>query len=100
MKYKVGDKVRVRNDLVDQKFYGEINYVSDMDEWKGKVVTISFVDDDYYEIEEDKQIWYWSAEMFEDVSENNVGEIKTRTVDVGYCLKPYGHRMIGNVSRC
>jgi hypothetical protein len=50
-----------------------------------------------YEIEEDKQIWYWSAEMFEDVSENNVGEIKARTVDVGYCLKPYGHRMIGNV---
>jgi hypothetical protein len=99
MKYKIGDKVRVREDLVDQKFYGEINYVSDMDEWKGKVVTISFVGSDYYEIAEEKNSdkWAWSAEMFEDVPDNNVGETKARTVDVGYCLKPYGHRMIGNV---
>ena len=78
MKYKVGDKVRVRSDLVDGKAYDRVNYFNDMDKWKGKVVTISFVDNDYhyYEIAEEKDSdkWMWSAEMFEDVSDNNVGE--------------------------
>jgi hypothetical protein len=99
MKYKVGDKVRVREDLIDGEEYGAIRYFDDMDEWKGKIVTISSVGHDYYKIAEDEESdkWYWSDEMFEDVPENNVGEIKARTVDVGYCLKPYGHRMIGNV---
>jgi hypothetical protein len=98
-KYKVGDKVKIREDLVADEEYGEIDYISDMDKWKGKIVTISFVDNDNncYGIAEDTERWTWSAGMFEDVPENNVGEIKARTVDVGYCLKPYGHRMIGNV---
>jgi hypothetical protein len=35
--------------------------------------------------------------MFEDVTDNNVGEIKAQTVDVGYYLKFCGHRVIENV---
>ena len=102
-KYKVGDKVRVREDLVADEEYGDINYnyISgiDIDKWKGKVVTISFADNNNncYGIAEDTEAWNWSAEMFEDVPENNVGEIKARTVDVGYYLKTYGHREIKNV---
>lgn len=98
-RYKVGDKVKVREDLIDCETYDEINYVSDMDEWKGKIVTISYANDNYYEIAEDNQTdkWMWSAEMFEDVSDDNVGEIKARTVDVGYYLNTYGHRVIKNV---
>lgn len=81
MKYKVGDKVKVREDLIDCETYDEINYVSDMDEWKGKIVTISYANDNYYEIAEDNQTdkWMWSAEMFEDISDD---ENKARTVDV------------------
>lgn len=96
MKYKVGDKVKIREDLVADEEYGEINYISDMDKWKGKIVTISFADNDNncYGIAEDTEGWNWSAEMFEDVSEN---EIKARTVDVGYYLKFCGHRVIENV---
>jgi hypothetical protein len=98
-KYKIGDKVKIREDLVADEEYGEIDYISDMDKWKGKVVTISFADSDNncYGIAEDTEGWNWSAEMFEDVPENNVGEIKARTVDVGYYLKFCGHRVIENV---
>jgi hypothetical protein len=97
MKYKVGDKVRVRTDLVHGEKYDGIRFY--MDDWKGKVVTISFANNDNncYGIAEDTERWTWSAGMFEDVPENNVGEIKARTVDVGYYLKPYGHRVIENV---
>jgi hypothetical protein len=96
MKYKVGDKVRVRTDLVIDRTYDGILFRSDMARYEGQVVTISRVGDDFYKIEKDSDSfdWSWSAEMFEDIPEN---EIKARTVDVGYCLKPYGHRMIGNV---
>jgi hypothetical protein len=95
MKYKIGDKVRVREDLIHGREYGGITFY--MDDWKGEVVTISFVGSDYYEIAEDEDKWSWTDEMFEDVPDNNVGEIKARTVDVGYYLKPYGHRVIENV---
>lgn len=94
MKYKVGDKVRVRTDLVDGEVYGGVDYIDYMDKWKGKVVTISFADNDCYGIAEDTELWTWSAEMFEDVSDE---EIKGRTVDVGYYLKFCGHRVIENV---
>lgn len=98
-RYKVGDKVKIREDLVGDEEYGEIDYISDMDKWKGKVVTISFADNDNncYGIAEDTELLTWSAEMFEDVPENNVREIKTQTVDVGYYLKFCGHRVIENV---
>ena len=97
MKYKVGDKVKVRKDLVHSNKYGTQSFY--MDDWKGKVVTISEVNfrNNCYYVEEDKEKWYWTDEMLEDVSDNNVGEIKTRTVDVGYYLKTYGHRVIKNV---
>lgn len=95
-RYKVGDKVKIREDLVGDEEYGDIDYISDMDKWKGKVVTISFADNDCncYGIAEDTEGWSWSAEMFEDVSDE---EIKAQTVDVGYYLKFCGHRVIENV---
>lgn len=100
MKYKVGDKVKVRRDLVNGKSYG--TYFFYMDKWEGEVVTISDVNSckNFYSIEEDKGKWAWTDEMFEDVSENE-NETQTvdkaRTVDVGYYLNTYGHRVIKNV---
>lgn len=95
-KYKIGDKVKIREDLVADEEYGEIDYISDMDKWKGKIVTISFADNDNncYGIAEDTEGWNWSAEMFEDVSEN---EIKAQTVDVGYYLAFCGHGVLVDV---
>lgn len=43
MKYKVGDKVKVRSDLKVGKDYGEHDFVHDMFKFVGKIVTIESV---------------------------------------------------------
>lgn len=71
MKYKVGDKVRVRDDLIcyewykmhDSEKYDSVN--TEMQEFKGKEVTI-LADNSFgkYLIKEDNGEWYWTDEMF------------------------------------
>lgn len=41
MRYKVGDKVRIRSDLQISRRYGSYMFASGMDHYKGSVVTIS-----------------------------------------------------------
>ena len=65
MKYKFGDKVRVRRDLRISTNYGDYMFVSGMDDYKGNVVTISEVYQTYYCIEEDIGTWIWTDEMFD-----------------------------------
>ena len=67
MKYKVGDKVRVRKDLVVGKRYGCYPSVSKMVEKSGKIATIRTVHSDFYEIYKD--VYSWTDEMFEPVEE-------------------------------
>ena len=50
MKYKVGDKVRVRKDLVPDNDYGGVYYVDAMDELKNKEVIITKVGDVAYQL--------------------------------------------------
>lgn len=58
MKFEVGDKVRVRNDLVVNKIYGCAYFVSQMVGFKGKEFTIESVgnsnseDNKYYTLKE------------------------------------------------
>ena len=72
MLHKIGDKVRIRTDLVLDKKYGNITFSADMYNFKGKEVTIADVDTrspiTYYIKEEgNKDVWnYWTSEMFED----------------------------------
>ena len=77
MKYKVGDKVKVREDLEVDKKYGTEEFVEEMEEYRGKIVTIDTVNKDDYYIEEDKQTWAWTEEMLEDVKNDNksIGQI-------------------------
>lgn len=95
MKYKVGDKVRVKKDLIDNKLYGDIYFYPCMNDCKGQILTISnvfrhnFVN--FYEVSENDD--YWSDEMFEEVKDNE----QVRTVDVGFHLDHCGHRVIKNV---
>ena len=78
LKYKIGDKVRVKawERLVEE--YGleenklgkyirvrNINFIDDMKEFCGKVVTIERIEDDVYIIAEDDWYWAWTDEMFE-----------------------------------
>ena len=70
-KYKIGDKVIVREDLIAGENYGKDVFTSAMVSFKGKVVTISKVIGFKYEIEEDDKTWNWTDEMFSGkVSEN------------------------------
>lgn len=67
MKYKAGDKVRVRKDLVVGKRYGCYPAVSKMVEKSGKIATIRTVHSDFYEIYKD--VYSWTDEMLEPVEE-------------------------------
>lgn len=67
MKHIVGDKVTVRNDLVDRQVYGKDSFEDwGMGVFKGKEVTISEVHKDYYKIKEDEEDYNFTDEMFED----------------------------------
>lgn len=64
MKYKVGDKVRVRSDLEAGKGYGNDVFTKEMKEFKSKIVTIERVISDGYRIKEDYHKLSWTEEMF------------------------------------
>lgn len=79
MKYKVGDKVRIKsidwynkNKNEDGDIYFNNNsFVSDMSEYCGKVATIIKKCDKYYKLDIDKNKgdWYWTDDMLDDMSE-------------------------------
>ena len=70
MKYKVGDRVRIRRDLnkdlSNDKYYVEEEMISKA----GRVVTISDVYDDAYRIYEFR--FWWTDEMFEGLAEDDM----------------------------
>ena len=72
MKYKVGDKVRVRKDLEPGNFYGKDYYISSMDKFKGEKCVITDIWDQSYQI--DNFGYWWSEEMFESVNDEEVLE--------------------------
>ena len=73
MKYKVGDKVRVRKDLREGECYGQYRIFcnDDMAKKAGTVVTIEHINSfiPKYIIKED--IWDWVDEMFEGLAVDN-----------------------------
>ena len=77
MKYKVGDKVRVRSDLKENTRYGEQIFSPDMRPFLGKIVEISeILIEDSYHIKETEggYGWFWTDEMFEPIEEMSVAE--------------------------
>lgn len=71
-KYKIGDKVKIREDLEGYEYYGGICCNTDMVEnWAGKIATITgtkrtSLGNQAYEIADDEHEYFWSAEMFND----------------------------------
>ena len=70
MRYKVGDKVKVRSDLKENIRYGRQIFARDMAVHCGKNVEISKVHDDAYCIKESDREWFWTDEMFEGLAED------------------------------
>lgn len=73
MKYKVGDKVKVRRDLKAYEIYGSNMLTKSMEKFAGKTVTISGVGITSYAIEE-MEVAYWTDEMLEPVEEMSAEE--------------------------
>lgn len=71
MEYKVGDRVRIRSDLVAGKNYGGFDFIEEMEEYKGKTLKIIKVVYDWEEMEDyyildinDNRI-SWTKQMLE-----------------------------------
>ena len=83
MKYKVGDKVRVREDL-KEGIYKNQHAVGSMLVFKGKIVEIASVNDGYYTIKESRA-WHWSEDMFE--TKPRICEVLGVGVDEEFSIK-------------
>lgn len=107
MKYKVGDKVKVREDLKEGDMYGEQMVVGNMPELAGKDVTIKKLlpEADSYTIEE--KGWNWTDEMFVPSTTNHIPEVaKLLGVEIGeefdiegFCYNPYHFTDSGLIDR-
>jgi len=63
---RVGDKKRIKYYSITPERW---NFDGLMNEWMGKVVTISRILGDTFFLEEDQSQWFWASEDFEDVIE-------------------------------
>lgn len=75
MKFKVGDRVRVREDLENDKIYGNYAFIKEMEYLKGEIITIKEVLKSGYRIEED--YYTWTDEMLEEVKKEKETQGKT-----------------------
>jgi hypothetical protein len=69
MKYKIGDKVKIREDLVTRRAYGKNTYVDSMKKIAKDhdyILTIAnIVCNKEYKMKEDGDMYYWTDEMIE-----------------------------------
>lgn len=75
MKYKVGDKVKIREDLNTSKMYGSWDCSLDMASYRGMIATIINCYNDSYHIDVDDECYDWTDEMFENrdsIEKNNI----------------------------
>ena len=79
-KYKIGDKVRLRDNLEVEKKYGEIFFFGSMNSLKGKELTIEGMSlKGNYEIEE--SYFFLSDEMLEKVDDDNTDNLLEFALD-------------------
>ena len=65
-KYKVGDKVKIRSDLVERDTGACV--IEEMLQFKGMEATIIRIEeDDYYSIDLDDDTYYWDDDAFEPI---------------------------------
>jgi hypothetical protein len=88
MKYKVGDKVKIKEGLVPGDRYGGFLFVSAMKEHFGKEAAITeILRDEAYCINLDSDSWYWTDEMLEDIV-----EVPLKNGDLVRVIKSTGSR--------
>ena len=72
MKYKVGDKVKVRSDLNYEKYSEGVPFTSEMDKFKGTVLEVRKIAGEFYEMVGIPYIF--TDEMLEPVEEMSAEE--------------------------
>ena len=79
-KFKIGDKVRLRDDLEEGEVYGGVSFSSSMNKLKGKELTIEGMSlKGNYEIEE--SYFFLSDEMLEKVDDDNTDNLLEFALD-------------------
>lgn len=72
-KFKIGDKVRVRSDLIVGKYYSNIKMLDGlMERCIGSIGTIEYVNDGDYHLDIG---FFWSEEMLEPLYKFKVGDM-------------------------
>lgn len=87
MKYKVGDKVRVRSDLEKNKGYGGWYTSESMVKMCGEIVTIRGVRSSSYELEENG--FMWTDGMFEGLVEDELTAEEAIRLRAKMCANTY-----------
>lgn len=85
MKYKVGDKVRVRRDLEEYGQYGKYGANRNMAELHGSIVEIKKVENEEQRYEINDNLYYWTDEMFEPVEDELTAEEATKILSEICC---------------
>ena len=71
MKYKVGDKVRIKSIKIFHEDDSSYSFTPGMSKLCGKIATITDVHLDFYYIDIDKNNYCWTDEMLEEINKNN-----------------------------
>ena len=92
MKFKVGDKVKIKKNL-SCKGYGASYFVSSMKKYKGKEAKITYIspDDDTCHLDIDSGSWGWSEDMLEPYT-SKIAKKDLRDGD--YCVFKNGDKAI------
>lgn len=95
MKYKVGDKVKIKPGLKPGSAYGNYYFSLSMASFIGYIATIQAVYEDCYDIDLDDKIYQWTDEMFEPVEEKEKTMEKFTRKDLQTCM--FGETSDGSI---
>lgn len=68
MKYKIGDKVKIKENLIIGKLYDETSFTSSMTEYSGNNTEVIDIICGTYKLKIDNGYWFWTDEMLEDIN--------------------------------
>lgn len=67
LKFKVGDKVRVKENLKGEKYYSGLYFPNAMEKYRGKIIEIASIDDDGEYKSESTEDWVFNDSMLEEI---------------------------------
>lgn len=68
MKYKIGDIVKIKENLKVDEYYGDETFVYDMRGYRGRQAKITHIYTHGYDLDIDDGKWFWTDDMLEPVS--------------------------------